>query len=276
MDINKLFRIGDMTKLFDLSASSIRHYEQLGMLKPEYTDTKTGYRYYSPKQFEIFNAIKYLRAPDMPLEEINDFLNNKDVEKIEEKLIRQKQAVAEKQRELARIERKIDNRLRQLEDAKSCVRDKAELVLYPACRLFWSGETIKVNDYHDMELPTSRLTRAQGEAVVFLGKVGVGISPEHLIQGKFDKYDGIFLMLEEEDVFENNVTALPEHQCVRVRFNGSHTEAQERYRMLMNYIDENKLEIAGYSREITVIDYGITNDTKKFVTEIIIPVRCST
>lgn len=28
-----------------------------------------------------------------------------------------------------------------------------------------------------------------------------------------------------------------------------------------------------YSREITVIDYGITNDTEKFVTEIIIPVK---
>ena len=32
------------------------------------------------------------------------------------------------------------------------------------------------------------------------------------------------------------------------------------------------MTITGFSREITLIDYGITNDTRKFVTEISIPV----
>lgn len=40
----------------------------------------------------------------------------------------------------------------------------------------------------------------------------------------------------------------------------------------MAYIREHGLEICGFSREITMIDYGITNDTDKFVTEISIPV----
>ena len=34
------------------------------------------------------------------------------------------------------------------------------------------------------------------------------------------------------------------------------------------------MQIIGFSREITLIDYGITNDTEKFVTEICIPVKC--
>lgn len=34
------------------------------------------------------------------------------------------------------------------------------------------------------------------------------------------------------------------------------------------------MEIIGFSREITLIDYGFTNDTEKFVTEINIPVKC--
>ena len=49
----KLFQIGEMARLFHLSVSSIRHYEQLGLLKPEYTDPETGYRYYTPRQFEV-------------------------------------------------------------------------------------------------------------------------------------------------------------------------------------------------------------------------------
>ena len=44
-------------------------------------------------------------------------------------------------------------------------------------------------------------------------------------------------------------------------------------RRLMDYIRANHLQPDGFSREITLIDYGLTNDTEKFVTESTIPVR---
>ena len=44
-------------------------------------------------------------------------------------------------------------------------------------------------------------------------------------------------------------------------------------RRLMDYIRANGLQPDSFSREITLIDYGLTNDTEKFVTEITIPVR---
>ena len=44
-------------------------------------------------------------------------------------------------------------------------------------------------------------------------------------------------------------------------------------RRLMDYIRANHLQPDGFSREITLIDYGLTNDTEKFVTEITIPAR---
>ena len=44
-------------------------------------------------------------------------------------------------------------------------------------------------------------------------------------------------------------------------------------RRLMDYIHANHLQPDGFSREITLIDYGLTNDTEKFVTEITIPIR---
>ena len=53
----RLFQIGEMAKLFHLSASSIRHYEDLGLILPEKTDENTGYRYYSTRQFEAFNTV---------------------------------------------------------------------------------------------------------------------------------------------------------------------------------------------------------------------------
>ena len=50
-------------------------------------------------------------------------------------------------------------------------------------------------------------------------------------------------------------------------------EAEIYYEKLVNYIQKNNMEISGFSKEITMIDYGMTNDTSKFVTEIQIPIQ---
>lgn len=274
MDKQKLFSIGDVARLFHVSVSSLRHYENIGLLAPEYIDPASGYRYYSVRQFEILNTIRYLRALDMPLADIADFLGNREVERIEEKLMSQKAAVIARQQELKRIERKIDNRLRALADARSSVLDAVGFTRKPACRMVWVGDSLEIRGFLDMEAPIRRLEQAQAEAVVFLGKVGVGISEENLRAGRFDRYDSIFLILDEEDHFDGETAAFPETLCVSVRFRGSHGDAPEQYRRLLAFIAGHQLEICGFSREITMIDYGITHDTNKFVTEISIPVRC--
>lgn len=62
MDRTKLFPIGEVSKLFHISVSSLRHYENIGLLTPEYVSPDSSYRYYSAGQFEVLNTIRYLRA----------------------------------------------------------------------------------------------------------------------------------------------------------------------------------------------------------------------
>lgn len=269
---SNLLSIGDVARLFHISVSSLRHYEHIGLVTPEYTDPDSGYRYYGPGQFELLNTIRYLRALDMPLNEIADFLQNRDIGLIEEKLRRQKEIVVRKQDELSRIERKIDHRLERLADAQSEPLDTIKIVTLPPCRLVWVENPLKIENFHDMEEPIRRLDISDAEAVIFLGKVGVGISAENLESGRVDRYDGVFLALDDEDIYRGKTDVLPRTDCVRIRFCGNHTEAPVHYRKLLAYIAEHKLRISGFSREITLIDYGITNDTDKFVTEICIPV----
>ena len=275
MNTKDLFQIGEVARLFRLSVSSLRHYEAIGLLIPEVTDPESGYRYYSTRQFETLNTIRYLRALDMPLTQIADFLQDKDVDRIEEKLRQQKDIVVKRQQELKRIERKIDNRLRQLKDAQDSVLNSISLIHARSCRLVWMEGSLTIKGFLDLEAPIRKLEQEQQEAIAFLGKVGVGISSEHLCAGNFERYDGVFLILDDEDQYEGQIAELPETLCIRVRFRGSHPEAPEQYQKLMDYARAHKLEVIGFSREITMIDYGITNDTEKFVTEISIPVKCS-
>lgn len=273
MEPIKLFSIGDVAKLFHLSVSSLRHYEAAGLLQPEWVDPQTGYRYYSTRQFEVLNTIRYLRALDMPLPEIADFLRDRDVGRMEEKLRLQRETVIRKQQELRRIERKIENRLQQLHTAQTCPLDTVELVEAAACRIVWIESSMKIEGYLDMETWIRKLDSSDVEAVVFLGKVGVSLSGEHLRQGRYTPYDGIFLVLDEEDNYNGEVQQLPQALCVRIRFRGSHAQAPEQYEKLTAYIAAHQMEVAGFSREITMIDYGLTNDLQKFITEISIPVR---
>ncbi|MDO5336833.1 MAG: MerR family transcriptional regulator [Eubacteriales bacterium] len=272
MEDKKLFRIGDVAKMFHISVGSLRHYEQMGLLKPEYTDEDTGYRYYSVRQFEVLNTIRYLRVLDMPLDQIADFLKNRDIDVMEDKLLRQKELVAEKLRELAVIERKIEHRLQQLRDARSSKLNVIQLKEVPACRVVWIKDSLAPKSYLDLEYAIRRLEENQRESLVFLGKVGIGISKENLLAGQFAQYDLVFLVLDEEDTYEGTVEEHLEELCVSIRFCGSHKEAGAYYQQLMEYIKEHKIEAAGFSREITMIDYGMTDDTGKFVTEICIPI----
>ena len=266
MRTQELFSIGDVAQLFHLSVSSLRHYETIGLLTPEYTDPATGYRYYGPRQFEVLNTIRYLRALDMPLGQIRAFLRNRDVGRIEQLLREQKAAVVRKQAELQRVERKIDNRLRQLHAAQTAELGAIHLVRSPACRIVWMSGALELHSFLDMEPSIRMLERSQAEAVVFLGKVGVGLSAERLAAGEFASYDRAFLVLDDEDAFDGDVTALPETTCAAVCFRGSHPEAPAQYARLMDYLRAHALAPADFSREITMIDYGLTSDPDKFVT----------
>ena len=147
------------------------------------------------------------------------------------------------------------------------------LIHSPALRLFWIDTALTAPDYSALELSTSRLAAAQAEALVFLGKVGFSVSQEHLNEGSFGQYDGEFLVLDEADRFAGDVIDLPASLCACVRFRGHHAESPAQYRRLMQFIREEGYTAAGFSREITVIDYGFTPDTEKFVTEIMIPLQ---
>ncbi|MCI6498285.1 MAG: MerR family transcriptional regulator [Lachnospiraceae bacterium] len=272
MDRKGLFSIGEVSKLFHISVSSLRHYENVGLIHPEYTSPDTGYRYYGTEQFEVLNTIRYLRALDIPLAEIEDFLKNRDISNIEEKLVQQKKIVLEKQKELKRIEQKISHRLNSLSEAQNMPLDTVSLVQLPAKRIVWVDAPLKIKDSQDMEASIRKLDQSRTEAVVFLGKVGLGISAEHLQKAEYAKYDGIFLILDDEDIYDGETITVAETLCVRLCFRGSHAEAPEQYKKLLDYINKHQMQIVGFSREITLIDYGITNDPEKFVTEICIPV----
>ncbi|WP_124100780.1 helix-turn-helix domain-containing protein [Ruminococcus sp. Marseille-P6503] len=70
-------KIGEFARICNTKISVLRHYDKEGLLKPEYIDRFTGYRYYSAEQVEVFFRIAALKKAGFSLAQINEFISEK-------------------------------------------------------------------------------------------------------------------------------------------------------------------------------------------------------
>ena len=71
-----MYRIGEFSKITGLPITTIRYYNDEGLLIPEEVDTFSNYRYYSDKNVKEAEVINMLKSVDFSLDEIKDNWNN--------------------------------------------------------------------------------------------------------------------------------------------------------------------------------------------------------
>ncbi len=69
-----MYKIGAFAKLCQVSVQTLRYYEQLDLIEPEYIDPFTNYRYYTLRQIEQVNRIVALKELGFSLEQIRDLI----------------------------------------------------------------------------------------------------------------------------------------------------------------------------------------------------------
>ena len=268
--MKNLFTIGEMAELFGINIRTLRYYDGIGILRPETTDPETGYRYYSTRQFERLNTIKYLRALGVSLKKISLFFENRDVDIMLGLLKEQREETQAKISELIQIEQKLEYRLKALEDAMDTQCGQIRILHLEQRPIAYLRKDIKLGE--DLEFPLRELERANTlEPAMFLGKVGVSLSSVNLKARRFESFSGIFVLLEKEDHYQGEEQHLQAGDYISVRFSGTHQEASQHDILLLEYMDRMGYSCCGDSVEITLMDAGFTNDVSRYVTEIQIP-----
>ena len=69
-------KIGEFSKMMQVTVKTLRHYEQKGLLLPSEVDEWTGYRYYNIAQMQRLNTIRGLQRQGFTLEEIKELLED--------------------------------------------------------------------------------------------------------------------------------------------------------------------------------------------------------
>lgn len=111
-----MLKIGEFSRLSQVTVKTLHHYDEMGLLKPSLTDPFTSYRYYTLDQLPRLHTIMALKELGLSLEEIARLLSeNLSTEQIRGmyrlKQSELQQRVREEQARLAQIE----FRLRQIE-----------------------------------------------------------------------------------------------------------------------------------------------------------------
>lgn len=76
MPENRLYSIGETSKITGVSIQTLRNYSNDGLITPAYIDPQSGYRYFAFHQFHIIDRIKYLRSLDLPLPQIRELISD--------------------------------------------------------------------------------------------------------------------------------------------------------------------------------------------------------
>jgi DNA-binding transcriptional MerR regulator len=75
LSTGELLSIGRFSRLSGLTVKALRHYDELGLLRPARVDHASGYRFYSLAQARDAEAIRRLRSLGMPLDEMASLLH---------------------------------------------------------------------------------------------------------------------------------------------------------------------------------------------------------
>jgi DNA-binding transcriptional MerR regulator/effector-binding domain-containing protein len=117
-----MFRIGEFSRIAQVSGRLLRYYDKLGLFRPARIDAQRGYRYYSAKQLPELNRILALKELGLTLDEIARLSPQISTDDMRSMLIRKKAQLEQRLREeLARL-RSVESRIDQI-DREGSLRD---------------------------------------------------------------------------------------------------------------------------------------------------------
>ena len=180
MSENTLLKIGEFSRLSQVTVKTLHHYDDIGLLKPSHTDRFTSYRYYTLDQLPRIHSIMALKELGLSLEEITQLLlETLSPDQIRGmyrlKLAEAQQRVREEQARMNLIE----FRLRQIE--LEAFMQTVDIVIKP------------IESFFALTLRQTQLTREKrlviGKAIEQANKVG---------QIKWNHTSGVEILYEEE------------------------------------------------------------------------------
>jgi DNA-binding transcriptional MerR regulator len=266
-----VLKIGEFSALSHISIGTLRHYDDVGLLRPAHVESETGYRYYSVSQLPRLHRILVLRDLGFPLDRIAEALDEGiSAESLRGMLmlrrIEQEKHVQEEAERLSRIKA-----LLQLIDQEGRMTNDVVLKEVGSQWIVSLRETIPT--YRVIGILIGKLYGALGP----LAGQGFGVALLHDIEFKEQDVDaeaGIYLKHEAQVHAPLRCYQLPSATVASFVHHGAFNRIGEAYMALLRWIDANDYQPSGPTRELFLhVAQPVSRDNESNVTEIQVPVN---
>ncbi|MEO3925579.1 MerR family transcriptional regulator [Micromonosporaceae bacterium B7E4] len=265
----ELLPIGAFARLCRLSVKQLRHYDELGLLRPASVDPATGYRYYRRDQVRDAMVIALLRGLDVPLAAITRVLTGDDEARaavLRTERARMAERIAAQQRSWQLLDRLLTGGLL----ADGLLRHEVILAQEPARRLLV---------HHAVCAPEEiGPTLGSGIGALMAGVSGLAWTPP--VWGLFPVDLGSQLRIAvgvqsdepAEAVPGIAVAHLPAGPVVAAAHVGPYEHLTLTYQAVFAWIHERGLRPCGQVREAYLADPG-TTEPAHLVTRVVVPIE---
>ncbi|MBU8880207.1 helix-turn-helix domain-containing protein [Bacillus sp. FJAT-29790] len=268
--------IGEMAKLRNLTTETLRHYDRIGLFKPQYTDPQSGYRYYSIYQYEILGTIKELRQLGMSTDEIKAYFDERSVRKSLELLRQKHEELVSKINEITELEENISEKIAYLEQVRAGEDYKKVFFRHiESRRLITLNE--KINNNLELCYGVTKLENLLNEKAPILAssRLGIIINEEELHQQRFEEPSVIFIVAKNHrQLSKNYERIIPAGLFACIRYNGELLwNRSKSLTEILEHLDKNGFRITGDALQIMYIDITITDRLNEITFEIQVPIE---
>lgn len=263
MEHSDLISISQFAKIQRVSRQTLIYYDNIGIFKPVFKDTSTGYRYYSLQQVYEFDTIRTFTETYTPLSQIKEYIS-KPRQADDYFRIQQQAALLEKQilmntMKLQNIQQRIDEY--QLYQS---MQDPFHPAVISCPQVNIAFFDIPYTDLADDKKLYSFLFSLD---LPFLFGWGTLVPAETLTVRSFASPEKIFFCGLEYPVPENNFIR-PAGDYLTYYRKGSFSDDEEICRILTNHLAAHQLRPIGYIYLTSVIGPSVTQDCSEHVIKV--------
>lgn len=274
-----MFRIGEFSKIAQVSGRLLRYYAEIGLLAPIYIDPETGYRFYTAEQLPRLNRILALKDLGLALEQIARLVNEQvSADEIRGMLtIRKSQIEQTLQDEIGRL-RMVENRLQQIEQEGSMwsqdviIKSVPNQLVLSIREVGLSNETV-MELFNGMQraLPSGQTRRRYG--LLFFIMHSDTIEDEGMdLEFGFLLNSTKAAPLQISDAYTLTQRELPSAEMVASIVYNGWEGASSCYNALGAWIEAHQYKIAGPGREI-ILKSGWPDAINESILEIQFPIQ---
>ena len=249
--MKEFYTVGEVSKIFNLPASTLRYYDSIGLLSPWKTGDN-GYRYYSKAQFEIISMIGFMRSLGTPINRLAEILNSESTDGIRKELGRYADEIDDQIAKLQKLKTRASRFDRDIKDV--CKESDIGVVRTPG---FYTIEKA-FGDEDELDIDEIFAMNSQASDWAFSASIISTITVENLLAGSFHSYDKYGYLSEEPFPGDSKYLGfIAPRLCVcgnlRVK-TVEHSEADKIYAGMISYAKEKGLKIAGPAIERNILD----------------------